>query len=222
MNDQQKHWESMFEETADMFGDEPSNPALNAAGVFKQEGIVRILEIGAGQGRDTLFFAQQGFHVHALDYSEAGLKTIQQKSDGLDLSRFVEVSRHDVRQSIPFEDGSFDACYSHMLFCMALTTSELQFLAEEIRRILKPDGLHIYTVRHTGDSHYGKGIHHGEDMYEMNGFIVHFFSRGKVEDLAKGYDILSIDEFEEGPLPRKLFRVTLRKKGERWHVNPDG
>ncbi len=50
-------------------------------------------------------------------------------------------------------------------------------------------------------------------MYEISGgFIVHFFSREKVEHLAKGFDILSIDEFEEGMLPRKLFRVTLRKR----------
>jgi len=32
--------------------------------------------------------------------------------------------------------------------------------------------------------------------------------------LAKGYDIVSIDEFEEGELPRKLFLVMLRKSPE--------
>jgi hypothetical protein len=41
---------------------------------------------------------------------------------------------------------------------------------------------------------------------------VHFFSREKVEHLAKGYEILSIDEFEEGGLPRQLFRVALGRK----------
>jgi hypothetical protein len=95
---------------------------------------------------------------------------------------------------------------------MALTTAELQFLSGEIRRVLRPRGLNIYTVRHTGDPHYETGIHRGEDMYEVSGFIVHFFSKGKVELLAKGYKILSVDKFEEGRLPKRLFRVTLRKK----------
>ena len=49
-------------------------------------------------------------------------------------------------------------------------------------------------------------------MYEVGGFIVHFFSREKIEHLANGYEIISVDEFEEGDLPRKLFRVTLRKR----------
>ncbi len=96
---------------------------------------------------------------------------------------------------------------------MALTAVDLEFLSDEVWRVLKPAGINIYIVRHTVDSQYGTGIARGEDIYESgSGFIVHFFSRDTVEHLAKGFDILSIDEFEEGTLPRKLFRVTLRKR----------
>ena len=35
-------------------------------------------------------------------------------------------------------------------------------------------------------------------MYEVGGFIVNFFDRAKVEKVSKGYEIVSIDEFEEG------------------------
>lgn len=49
-------------------------------------------------------------------------------------------------------------------------------------------------------------------MYEVGGLIFHFFSREKVELLAKVDEISSVEEFEEGGLPRKLFRVTTRKK----------
>jgi hypothetical protein len=49
-------------------------------------------------------------------------------------------------------------------------------------------------------------------MYEDEGFVVHFFNREKVERLASGYQIVQIEEFEEGMLPKKLFMVTLRKQ----------
>jgi hypothetical protein len=49
-------------------------------------------------------------------------------------------------------------------------------------------------------------------MYEVGGFIVHFFDREKVSRLSAGYDILGVDELEEGELPRKLFMVTMKKK----------
>ena len=99
-----------------------------------------------------------------------------------------------------------------MLFCMALTSAELAVLSGETRRVLQPGGLCVYTVRNTADPHYQKGIHRSEDLYEMKGFIVHFFSREKILSLAEGYDLVDIAEFEEGALPRKLFRVTLRKR----------
>jgi SAM-dependent methyltransferase len=194
-----------------MFGVEPSYPACRATELFQREGRKRILELGGGQGRDALFFAGEGFHVDVLDYSEEGLKAIRGKAQKLGFSQSITTLYHDIRQRLPFEDESFDCCFSHMLYCMALTTVELEFLSQEIRRVLKPGGLNIYTARNTSDAHYRTGIHRSEDLWEAGGFVVHFFSREKVEHLAKGYDIINIEEFEEGDLPRKLFLVTLRK-----------
>ena len=94
---------------------------------------------------------------------------------------------------------------------MALTTKELQFLSDEILRVLKNGGVNIYTVRHTGDGDYKNEIHRGEDLYENDGFIVHFFSKEKVQQLSNGFDIVNIENFEEGEFPRKLFHVTLKK-----------
>ncbi len=94
---------------------------------------------------------------------------------------------------------------------MALCTSELETLFEEVRRVLKPVGLSIYTVRQTEDPHYGKGVARGEDMYEMGGFVVHFFNKEKIVHLAKGFVIVEISKFEEGDLPRKLYLVAFKK-----------
>ena len=154
----------------------------------------------------------KGFHVYSLDYTESGLKTVKEKVGNMGLSDSIVTLKHDVRNSLPFENETFDACYSHMLYCMALITAELEFLTSEIKRVLKPGGLNIYTARHTGDAQYRTGIHREEDMYEIpGGFIVHFFSREKVEQLAEGYKSLEVEEFEEGELPRKLYLVTMRK-----------
>ncbi len=209
---QQGHWEKMYTENVDMLGKEPSYAARRAAETFANAGAKRILELGSGQGRDTLFFLRHGFQTCALDYSEEGLNATQKKADLVGLFASLTTVYHDVRQRLPFDDNFFDACYSHMLYCMALTTPELEFLSDEVRRVLKPGGLNIYTVRHTRDPHYGTGIDRGDDIWEIEGeFIVHFFSREKVEHLAKGYEIISMEEFEESDLPKKLYVVTLKK-----------
>ena len=211
LNVQKEHWEKTFSEESDFFGDEPSEPARRAAELYSKEAKKVVLELGGGQGRDTFFFARRGFQVTVLDYSHKGLEDIDKKASGLGLSSLIRTVLHDIRKPLPFDDEAFDACFSHMLYCMALTMEELERLSGEIRRVLRPGGINVYTVRHKGDAHFGRGTHRGEDMYEMGGFIVHFFDRKKVRHLSAGYDILAIDELEEGELPRKLFMVTMKK-----------
>ena len=212
LNSQQPHWEDMYIAHPDMFGKEPSYPARYAAEVFSKAGAKKILELGSGQGRDTLFFVRRGFQVYALDYSEKGLSALQKKADALRGPGSAITVYHDVRLSLPFDDNSLDGCYSHMLYCMALTTPELEFLSQEVRRVLKPGGMNVYTVRNTADPHYRTGIDRGDDMWEITGgFIVHFFSRDTVEWLAKGYEIMNVEDFEETGLPKRLFLVTLKK-----------
>jgi SAM-dependent methyltransferase len=208
---QRQHWDQTYIEKPGMFGDEPSSAARSAAALFEQEGMTSILELGGGHGRDTIYFAQQGFQVTVFDYSERGVAEIARRARAIGYEQAVTVARHDVREPLAVPDASVDACYSHMLFCMALSTAELETLSGEVWRVLRPGGLHVYTVRNTSDPHYGVGTHHGEDRYETGRFQVHFFDRSKVNRLAQQFEILDIEAFEEGTLPRRLFRVTLRK-----------
>ncbi len=61
LDGQRAHWDTNFSQKPEMFGGEPSAPALKVADLFKQEGRTNLLELGGGQGRDTLFFAREDF-----------------------------------------------------------------------------------------------------------------------------------------------------------------
>ncbi|MEY9848933.1 hypothetical protein ABH940_006037 [Streptacidiphilus sp. BW17] len=39
---------------------------------------------------------------------------------------------------------------------------------------------------------------------------MHFFSEQLLDELAQGWDSVEVDAFEEGELPRRLWRVTQR------------
>ncbi len=212
LDQQSQHWESNFSSKPEMFGLNSSIPAKKALKLFQEKKIDKIVEIGAGLGRDTIFFAKNSIHTIALDYSPSGIKIINQKTKKDNLSNYISTKLFDVREKLPFEDNSIEACYSHMLYCMALTTDDLQKLNSEIQRVLKPGGINIYTVRHTNDGDFKKGIHRGEDLYENDGFIVHYFSEEKVNSLLNGFKNISLEKFEEGTFPRKLFFVVNEKK----------
>jgi SAM-dependent methyltransferase len=195
-----------------MFGADASQPGRYAVDLFTREAVVDVCELGAGQGRDTAAFLRLGLRVTAVDYAADALRGLQETAQGLGLGERLTTLPHDVRQPLPLPASSSDAVYSHMLFNMALSTPELDALAREVHRVLRPGGLHVYTARRSDDAHHGAGVAHGDGMFENGGFIVHFFDRPLIDRLAAGFLLLDLHEFEEGDLPRKLWRVTLRKE----------
>ena len=212
LNQQSQHWESSFSNKTEVFGNSPSSAAIEATSIFKKEGITDILELGAGQGRDTIFFAKSGFKVQAIDYSKSAIDSIKRKAKASGLSQLVSAKLYDLRKPLPFDNEVFNGCFSHMLYCMAFKKNELVALSKEVWRVLKPKGLNIYTARHTKDGDYKNGIYRGKDLYENDGFIVHFFSKKKIKELSRGFKIIKIRHFEEGKFPRKLYEVVLEKK----------
>jgi SAM-dependent methyltransferase len=210
--DQRRKWSGTFATRPDFLGSEASEPGRAAAARFTSAHAMDILELGPGQGRDTLLFAEQGFRVIALDFSKAGLDQIMSKAEAMGVGSSIRTIVGDVRDLLPLPDASVDAGYAHMLLCMALTTTEIHGLVGEIRRVLGPGGLFVYTARTKIDAHFGVGIDHGNDRWETGGFIVHFFDRELIDGLAKGFEILEVAEYDEGRLPRHLAAVTMRKR----------
>ena len=212
LDQQSQYWEKNFLSKPEMFGLEPSKAALNALSTFRKENIKEIVELGAGLGRDTIFFAKNNINVKALDYSPAAINQINKKVKKDNLSSKISTKIFDIRKTLPFKNISIDACFSHMLYCMALSISDLKNLNKEVFRILKPGGINIFTVRHTEDGDYKRGTHRGEDLYENDGFIVHFFSKEKINQISEGFKVLEVESFEEGAFPRRLYKVILKKQ----------
>ena len=211
LNQQSQHWESNFSSKPEMFGLDPSYSAKKSLEIFKKHNIKNILELGAGLGRDTIYFAKNNIKVYALDFSPCAIDTIIKKSKKLGLDKLITAEVFDIRKDFSFIEKNFDCCYSHMLYCMALTESDLEELNKKIHLKLKGNGINIYTVRNTSDGDFKKGSHIGENLYEMNGFIVHFFSDEKIKKLLNGYKNLDIIKFDEGNFPRRLSMVINQK-----------
>lgn len=183
---QREHWSRTYTAHPGMYGQEPSEPARYAAERFAAEGARHVLELGSGHGRDALYFARCGFEVTATDFSPSALTQLVHCAAQQNTAGLVRTLEHGVRDRLPPEDESTDGVFAHMLLCMALSTGQIRALVGEVRRVLRPGGVFIYTVRHTGDTHYGAGTCHGDDIYEHSGFAVHYFNRCLVDELAKG------------------------------------
>jgi SAM-dependent methyltransferase len=100
------------------------------------EGLTRLLEIGAGTGQDSVFFAGCGLAVVATDAAPAMVARCRAK--GLD-ARVMDFAGLD------FPDASFDAV--HAMNCLLhVPNAELPAVLAEIARVLRPGGLFFLGV----------------------------------------------------------------------------
>ena len=204
-------WNKVYKSDSNFFGEEPSNFAMLCFNYLKTNNVKRILELGAGHGRDTIFFASNGIDVEALDYSVTAIEILDKISKEKRLP--IKTRTFDVKKTpLPFPDGYFDAVYSHMLFNMRFSLEDLHSIFSEIRRVLKPKGLNFFSVRNHNDKSYGKGIVVDQGIYDINGFQIRFFTENDIQGLAatEGFEIFWIkEEYEEQPVT--LYLVSSRK-----------
>jgi SAM-dependent methyltransferase len=112
-------------------------------------GAARLLEIGAGTGQDSEFFASNGLDVVASDMSPAMVARCRAK--GLD-ARLMDFSDPDL------EPGSFDAVYA-MNCLLHVPNAELPAVLTAIARVLRPGGLFFVGV-------YGGRAEEGEVSWD--------------------------------------------------------
>lgn len=128
------HWNTYYST-----GQLISVPSSFAQLVARQSpGKARLLEIGCGNGRDSIFFSNQGLHVTAIDPSQAAIDVCRSAPGGGNI-KFIQGT---VDQLTEAHAGQFDIAYSR--FCLhAMTEAEEIRTLEVVWKALQPEG-HFY------------------------------------------------------------------------------
>jgi len=206
-------WNKVYKSDNTFFGEDPSSFALFCFNYIKSnDNVKKILDLGSGHGRDSIFFVLKGFvEVEAIDYSVVAVEILSKIAKEKRLS--IKSQVFDIKKKpLPYPDGYFDVVYSHMLLNMRFSEDELHFILSEIKRVLKPKGWNFFSVRNHNDKFYGKGYKIENSIYDINRFQIRFFTETDIQSFAKseGFDILEIkEEYEE---PVTLYLVASKKR----------
>jgi SAM-dependent methyltransferase len=89
---------------------------------MEKNNLKKMMELGCGQGRDSLFFASEGIDVTALDFSSIALEGLIKRVNERNLLNNIHASIFDpTNKPIPFSKDEFVIVYSHMFFNMRFT-----------------------------------------------------------------------------------------------------
>jgi 2-polyprenyl-3-methyl-5-hydroxy-6-metoxy-1,4-benzoquinol methylase len=80
-----KIWDKVYSNDSSFFGDEPSKFAFMCHEDFAKHVVKKVLELGCGQARDSLFFASKGLEVYAIDSSNIAIEYLTAKTREMNL-----------------------------------------------------------------------------------------------------------------------------------------
>ncbi|MDV2582373.1 class I SAM-dependent methyltransferase [Alkalibacillus haloalkaliphilus] len=146
------------------------------------EGCKSLLEIGAGPGKDSLYFKEQGLNTISTDISPEMIKLCKKKGLDAEVMSFA---------NLDYPDHYFDSIWA--LNCLLhVSRKEIKGVLAEIKRVLKPSGL-LYIGVYGGRNQEGVWK---DDHYNPKRFFS-FYDDESIKQLLAEFFI--IENFEVVP-----------------------
>lgn len=152
----------------------------------------KILDLGAGVGQDSRYFAEHGYEVVSTDLEEDSLKeSFANLPD--EVRQRIAIQKVDLREELPFDNEAFDVVYAHLSLHYFDYETTVRLLGE-IQRVLKPGGVFAFFTNSVHDPEYNTGKKIEEDYFQIDNTAKRYFSVETTRALTRYFDINLLDD----------------------------
>lgn len=176
---------------------------------FRRDGTEKVLDMGCGAGRHTVFMADENIIPYGIDYSESGTFYTREALINKGYTQYADNIKVADVTDLPFPDEFFDGLISYGVLYY-LNIEAIRKAISEIRRVLSAGGAAFVVVRSTDDYRAKYGLKTEEHntliinendetkcASNENGMLMHFFDRDELAELFSGFKNVKIDMIEE-------------------------
>lgn len=106
----------------------------------------KVIDIGCGKGRNSIFLAKLGFNVHAIDYVRVAINHLKKKTKELKLNRKIHATTGEIDEKWPYKNNFFDLAIDNFSSIDIETKEGRETYKKELLRTLKPGGYALVSV----------------------------------------------------------------------------
>ena len=177
------YWEGRFSGEGMIWGDKPSNTALQALALFRREQANKLLVLGSGYGRNTRLFSDAGLAVVGIEISPTAVAAARQ-FDPLTVHHCLSV------MEMPLTPCVYDAIFSFNVLHL-FRQPERRLLLEKCRTVLKKGGVAFFAVFSEQEKSFGKGMEVEPNTFESKpGRPVHYYTEQDLREEIGCFTIL--------------------------------
>jgi SAM-dependent methyltransferase len=155
-----------------------------------------ILDLGCGEGRNSLYLSRVGYNVVGLDLSFKATKVM--KNNFFEESLKGQVLTGDAR-NLPIRSDSVDGILAHHVFDF-LDKAGLTIAFDEAFRVLKPGGVLLFTMDSFADAKNDSSVVNKDDgsmVYTKGpgkGMLIRPFDQGELKGFVdRGWEFIKDD-----------------------------
>ena len=187
-------WEKIWTSNKFRFGSKASDLAIKyTLPVIRKTKADVLWDLGAGTGRDSIFFTKFCREVAFIEISKAAADTIKEQASGKNIKN-IKIINDDVWSALKKQNsvkkGFVDVVHAHSFlhYTKPLMTD---IIFSEIYDLLRSGGYMVFAVKGKGDHLFGKGKMIAKDVW-----IYEDGQRRKFYDEAGVEEILNKTNFE--------------------------